>query len=100
MLIVGMFFFWIGVRGGLCGSADIFGSHVYALHLVFYSSLLLATLTFTLRLLQPARFQDALADEPALYPADAGIVRIETPPAAAPVTENSVAPQCRAVVIA
>ena len=100
MLIVGMFFFWIAVTSGLCGSVDIFSPHAYALHVVFYSSLLLATLTFTVRLLKPSHIRDAFADEPATRPADAGTTRIEAAYAAASAPEIGAAQQCQALVIA
>ena len=99
MLIVGMFFFWVAVTSGLCGFADIFSAHLYALHVVFYSSLLLATLTFAVRLLRSSALQEVSIDDTATRPSDIGSTRTETH-AAAPVAENSSAPQGRALVIA
>ena len=98
MLIVGMFFFWIAVTSGLCGFADIFSEHVYALHVVFYSSLLLATLTFTVRLLRSGEIHDASGDEIVAGP---GAARVDSAQSeASSVAQAAPAAPCRAVVIA
>jgi hypothetical protein len=101
MLIVGMFFFWIAVTSGLCGFADIFSEHVYALHVVFYASLLLATLTFTVRLLRSGEIHDASVDEIVDRPAGTGAARVDsTDPEASSVAQAAPAAPCREPVIA
>jgi Flp pilus assembly protein protease CpaA len=81
MLIVGMFFFWVAVMSGLFGIADAFSAHLHLLHIVFYSSLLIATLMFALRLLRARDLDDAPHEEPAAEAAPGAMMAPEPIPA-------------------